>query len=120
MRLNPALLLFGSALFLINCSEQDCNELPSSFETYQKATELVKGAHFAIEENISTPGSSWIRSASYFSCNKTTGYFIIKTHKKEYIHDNLPVEVWKEFKNASSYGSYYSQHIKGRYQLTIN
>ena len=44
---------------------------------------------------------------------------IIEINDKNYIYQNLPIEVWQNFKNADSFGSYYVRNIKGKYQLSI-
>lgn len=97
-----------------------CNRLPQTFKSYNQALTLIKSSKFKISESVNTSKSSWIRGASYYSCDKITGFLIVVTDEKEYIHKNVPLEIWNQFKNANSFGSYYSQNIKGRYRLTIN
>lgn len=63
--------------------------------------------------------NSWVRGASYHSCDKKFGYFIIKTDKRSYIYKDLPINIWNSFKKASSFGSYYDRNIKNRYQLYL-
>ncbi len=99
---------------------QSCNNLPATFTSYNDAVSLVKNSSFKIKEDVNTSKSSWIRGASYYSCDGTKGYLIIRTDSKEYIHMDMPIEVWHEFKNADSFGSYYQYHIKGKYQLRLN
>ena len=96
----------------INLIAQDCNQLPEHFNSYSEAISFVKNASFKFTDQVNTSKSSWIRSASYYSCDGQTGYFIISTDNKEYIHKNVPIEVWKQFKNASSFGSIYDYSIK--------
>jgi hypothetical protein len=97
-----------------------CEELPSSFSSYEEALRKITNANFRYQDNISITSSSWIRSASYYSCDGNTGFFIIKTDKQFYIHRDLPISVWKSFKSSTSFGSYYSHNIKSEYQLLIN
>ena len=113
------LLLF---LIIISCNStaQNCKSLPEHFKSYQEAISLVKNSKFEIVETVNTSKSLWIQSAYYYSCNRVTGYFILKAHGKEYIHQDMPLDVWKNFKNASSFGSYYDAHIKHKYQLYLN
>jgi hypothetical protein len=112
-------LFFLQAIFF-NSAGQDCNQMPSHFPSYDAATSFVKNAHFKFKDEVNTSKSSWIRSASFYSCDGRTGYFISGTDKQEYIHAGMPIKIWKEFKNADSFGSYYNKNIKHRYQFYLN
>ncbi len=91
--------------------------MPSNFNTYGEAVEAVENSSFKIEEEADTSKSSWIKSAKFYSCDGVSGYLIFSTDKHEYIHENLPVSMWEEFKNAESFGKFYNSHIKGAYQM---
>ena len=97
--------------------EFTCEELPVHYESYAEAKKLVLASTFPVFESVNTTNSSWIRSASYYSCDGKTGHFIISTDKQTYLHANIPLSVWKSFTHASSFGSFYSRNIKGRYPL---
>ena len=113
----PLLLSF----YFISCNGQPCSQLPKSFKSYSQAISLIQKSSFIVKESANTSSSSWISSAKYYSCDGTTGYFILKTDSgREYIHYGIPVNVWDEFKNADSKGSYYDKNIKGRYRLQLN
>lgn len=103
------------------CNAQDCNKLPASFSSYSQAITLVQSSTFKIQEAANTSSSSWITSANYYSCDGKTGYLIYTTNRGyQYIHKEVPIEVWEEFKNAPSKGSYYDYKIKHRYHLRLN
>lgn len=87
------------------CTGQDCSQMPSHFPSYDAATSFVKKAHFKFKDEVNTSKSSWIRSASFYSCDGKTGYFIFGTDRQEYIHAGMPIEIWKEFKNSKSISS---------------
>ncbi len=105
----------------LSCNSQDCSKLPETFRSYTQAISLVKSSTFKIKEGANTSDSSWITSAKYYSCDGITGYFIYTTIKnREYIHKGIPVNVWEDFKNSSSKGSFYDYNIKNRYPLKLN
>ena len=109
-----------SFLILISCKENNCNKINLNFTSYEDAIEIVQNSTFAIEEKVNTD-STWIDSIEYYSCNKTTGYLIVNTKKvKSYIHKDVPIQVWNEFKKVDSFGRFYNQNIKGNYYLEIN
>ena len=114
---------FFSLIFIfitISCNTKNCNEINSKFTSYDEAIEIVKNSSFAIDEKVDTD-SSWIDSIEYHSCDEKYGYLIINTKKgKSYIHKDVPIQVWNEFKNANSFGKFYNQNIKGNYYLEIN
>ena len=112
--------VFIISLFLMSFQGgKDCTKLPNIFSNYQQACTLVKSSVFRLHENVDTSNSSWIRAANYYSCDSKTGFLIIKADQTEYIHQNVPINVWYAFKNASSFGSYYSSNIKGRYAIKL-
>lgn len=111
-------ILFCFLLF--SCNEKDCDKLPSSFGSYNEAIRTIRNSYFKFEDRVSTSKSSWIRGAEYYSCNYQTGFFIIETDKKYYIHQDMPIEIWNGFKEASSFGQYYNVKIKHRYQFHLD
>lgn len=102
------------------CDGQNCKTLPSRFTSYNQAINTIEGSNFRINESVNTSKSSWIRSAHYYNCNGQTGYFIIQEKNKIYIHANLPISVWQQFKKANSFGSFYNHYIKGKYRFYLN
>ena len=97
-----------------------CADLPATFSSYQNALDQIRSASFSISEEQNTHESSWVRGAEFYSCDGTTGFFILRTDDRDYIHIDVPVAVWQGFKEASSFGSYYSANIKRRYRLSLN
>jgi hypothetical protein len=107
-------LIFYGAVF-----SQTCKELPVYFSSYNQAIKSIKSKSFILTDRLPFGKSSWIKNATYYSCDGETGYLVYSTDKgREYIHEKVPLRVWREFKNASSSGSYYVSNIKGRYRLT--
>ena len=109
------LLLFT----ITSCTSQDCTELPTSFSSCKEAVSEIKSTNFTIEDSVDTSRSSFIKSAHFYSCDSEFGYIIVKIKSKEYFYQNVPVSVWKQFKKANSFGSYYNRHIKGGYNLNF-
>lgn len=106
-------------VLLISCSE-NCKELPNSFSSYEQASEMVLTSNYKIEESADVSDSAWITSVLYLSCDGVNGFFVIKTNRKTYIHQNMPYQVWQNFRKAESKGSFYSTKIRGYYQLKLN
>lgn len=97
--------------------EFTCESLPSSYDSYEDAKNQISSATFPVQESANTAGSSWMRSANFYSCDGQQGFLIIGTDNQTYIHANVSVGLWEEFANASSKGSYYSRNVKGRYSF---
>ena len=107
-------------LFLVSISaycQTDCNKLQSNFSSYNEAFKKIKSTTFKFTDYANTSKSSWIRGASFYSCDMKFGYLIIQTDDGNYIHKNVPTNIWNSFKHAKSFGSYYNKNIKNRYQL---
>jgi hypothetical protein len=108
-------------LFLLSCSGRDSSDLPSSIESYNEAESTIGSTSFEFEDNFSSPESSWISGASFSSIDGKTGYLKMNTKRGEsYIHQDVPVAIWEEFKDASSKGRYYNANLRNKYQLEIN
>ena len=101
------------------CKSQNCADLPQHYSSYAQAISSIKKASFAFTDVANTTKSSWIRAACYYSCDGETGYLIFATDKQEYIHENVPINVWIEFKNAESSVWYYDRNIKYRYRMSF-
>jgi hypothetical protein len=121
MQVRTLFIIVGGLFLLTSCQSQPCERLPQRFESYDLAINLVKSSTFSLKDKANTTGSSWIKYATYFSCDGTTGYLIYKpVNGSEYIHSKVPVNIWEGFKNANSKGEYYNSRIKGRYRLELN
>lgn len=107
-------------LLLLSCERIPCEDIPESFESYDEAHRIIKSASFAFNDSQSTAKSSWIRRASYHSCDGLSGFLVIRTDNGEYFHQNVPISVWNRFKSADSYGRFWHVNVKGRYDLRLN
>lgn len=97
----------------------DCENLPSHYKSFYSAIQTIRSASFKIKESVNTSKSSWVRGASYYSCDGITGFFILETDKQSYLYKGVPIEIWEGFKNADSFGRFYDYNIKGRYQFEL-
>lgn len=118
---NVLLLLI---FLLLGCSKEqqkisDCTKIFLPFKTYQEALNTVEAVEFKYTDEAATSESSWIRGAQFYSCDGNSGYMIFQTDSKEYIHQDMPLYVWEEFKNAESFGAYYNKNIKHNYRVVI-
>lgn len=111
--------IFILPLFLTaqSCSAQNCSDLPNKFSSYEEAAIKISKALFKVSESVNTSKSSWIRSAKYRSCDGMTGFLLIETDDRIYIHKGVPLRVWNSFRSAPSFGSFYNEYIKNRYRL---
>lgn len=114
------LSLFVFILLSLNAAGQTgCAGLPTAFRSYDDAVSTVRNFGFSFKDRVNTAKSSWIRGASYYSCDKRSGFLLISTDNETYIHANVPITVWYQFKSANSFGSFYSSNIRGRFQLHL-
>jgi len=107
-------------LFVFSCKGQSCENLKDSFKTFKEAQFSILETKFSLEDSLDTSKSSWIKEANYFSCDDEFGYLILETSTKKYIFKKVPLKVWEGFKKADSFGKYYSQSIRGKYQFILN
>ena len=101
------------------CSQKPCIDIQENFKTYDEAISRIESVNFPIKQEVNTDKSSWIKHASFYSCNRQTGYFILETKNKSYIFREMPMSVWEGFKNSESFGKFYNSQIRGKYRLTM-
>jgi len=107
-------------LFVFGCKElKPCKDLPTTFKSYKAALEIINSTEFELSDSCDTSKSSWIKRASFYSCDEVVGYFILVTKNNTYIHTEVPKSMWKRFKKDDSFGKYYNNNIKNKYQLKI-
>lgn len=100
-------------------SKKSCSDLPTQYQSYEEAKSSILQASFQIEDAVNTTKSSWIKGASYYSCDGLSGYFLLKTDKKEYLFQGMPLEIWQGFKGTDSFGEYYNAFIRGRFYMYV-
>lgn len=115
---------FGIVLLLLiiimgGCIRPSCTDILPSYSTYDSALTAIKQSSFDLEEEADVSNSEWIDGAYFYSCNMSTGYFVIVIDSKQYLYNDVPINIWEGFKEAKSCGSYYDHHIKGRYQYHL-
>jgi hypothetical protein len=114
------ILILILCTLLIRCkSGSDCSKFPSAFNSYDEAQQILSETSFNYTDKVNTGKSSWVRGASFYSCDKQLGFFVLETEKQIYVHKEMPIEVWKEFKDAQSFGGFYNSAIRGRYLLLL-
>jgi hypothetical protein len=113
-------IIFFLPILIYSCIGYNCDKLPEKFSDYEEAILTIKKAHFKVEGSVNASKSSWIKGASYYSCDGNFGFLIVKTEKEEYIYSNIPLIIWQEFKQAESFGAYYNQNIKYKYIFNLN
>ena len=118
MKIFFTLLLLS--FFAINSfSQNNCNQLPSSFSSYNEALNLVGSTKFSFVDYLNTSNSRVIQGAKYYSCDNRSGFLILGVNNLRYIHQNVPIYVWNNFKRATSFGSFYTTYIRNNYQLKL-
>lgn len=115
-RLTLIIALIFLGLYL-NAQEDNCNKISNEWKSEKDAISLVENTVFTFSELVSPDQNSWMSSAHYYSCDKEYGYLIVKSEKKIFIHQDVPVVVWNALKNANSIGGYYNFYIKNKYRL---
>lgn len=97
----------------------DCDQISDIFSSYEEANQKISNANYRFKDFLITSKSSWIKGANFYSCDGEVGYLFLKTNNKTYIHKQVPLSVWEQFKRANSYGKYYNSYIKNRYRFSL-
>lgn len=97
-----------------------CSQEPESFGSDPAAAvSLIRRTYRADEWN---PQSSTIHTAEYFPTSSRR-FLIVTFHRREggtskpYLYEGVPLNLWKEWRDAPSAGSWYNANLKGRFQF---
>ena len=113
-------LIVAIIYFTVSDNEAStCSKLQNSFNSNEQARELLHQTSFKFIDEADLTNSSLI-TAEYFSCDNKTSFLIIETSKEYFIFQNVPPEIWENFKNAESKDIFYFSQIKDNYPLNIN
>lgn len=121
--------LLLSVLILGGCQSYTCDNMPEGFPSMDDAIQTVQKSSFKYTDEVKISDSStarisemfsWITWAKYYSCDNKVGYFTFTTSKGTmYIRKDVPIEIWKGFKNSPLKGVYFDRHINGKYGISI-
>lgn len=111
------LILF---ILLISISCKQNSESQPILHTYEEVGQYLNSESFDIDETTDTSESEWITSARYQSKDGQTGFLTLGMKGKDYYFDDVPINIWEEFKEAESKGKFYHKKIKGNYTLPYN
>lgn len=67
-------------------------------------------------EYVDTYRSSFVHGAWY---DESNDYLVIRLGATNYHYCRLPASIWEAFKSAGSFGRFYNQMIKGRYDCRL-
>lgn len=110
-------LLILSVTTFVSCArnEKTCKDTSINKDFLADPINYVESFTYELTDSVLTPNSSWVRGVRYFSCDGKTGYFILKGKKKYFVHSQVPIDTWLDFKNAPSFGKYYNRYLRFRY-----
>ena len=115
-RLTLIIALVFTGLFL-NATEDNCEQISDGWKSEKEAISKIENTIFKTSETIRPEESSWMISAHYYSCEGEFGYLIVKSKKKTFVHQDVPVATWSTLCKARSKGGYYNFYIKNKYKL---
>ncbi|MFH0878823.1 MAG: phospholipase D-like domain-containing protein [Lentisphaerota bacterium] len=70
-----------------------------------------------IEDKFETLDSSWIESATYYrEADQDSGYIAMQIKGEKVTYLEVPVAVWRAFKEADSPGAFYGKNIKQKFE----
>lgn len=110
------LVLIFAGLYL-SAEDHDCPPSSSTWKSEKDAILRIENETFEFSESATVDADSWIQSMVYYSCDMEFGYLIVKCDKKSYLHQKVPVGVWKALKEANSKGGYYNFYIKNHFKF---
>ena len=105
-----------SLFYFSACAPNNCSTLDGENLSADEMVFAIEGRDFDYSDFGDTSKSSWIRAAKYYSCDGEFGYFMLETDDKVYLHKDVPLRMWHGFKRSNSFGRFYNDQLKGRYE----
>lgn len=111
-------IIISVSIFLLSTVYLEAIERPN-FNSYEEAIIWVRSNDNFTKDSVDTSKSSWISAAEYYTDGSGYGFLILNMKGKEYIWEDVPINIWTGFKNADSFGKYYHRYIKGNYYMEL-
>ena len=116
-------IIFLTLIFagmILNAHIDNCAHTNTSWKSDKEAIKTIENEDFINTDEVAGAENSWMKSAHFYSCNEDFGFLIVKSKKKNFVHQNVPIKVWETLKAANSKGGYYNFYIKNKYKLQKN
>ena len=110
------IILFFAGLYL-TAHEDRCSQIQENWKSEKEAIKHIENTIFLLSESLTPDENSWMTSAHFYTCNEESGYLIIKSKKKTFVHQEVPIEIWIALKKAKTIGGFYNFYIKNNYKL---
>jgi hypothetical protein len=110
------ILLIFAGMYL-NAQIDNCLHTTTSWKSEKEAIISIESSSFRKTETVYGDEASWLGSAHFYSCDQDFGFMIVKSAKKSFVHQGVPVKVWEAFKSAKSKGGYYNFYIKNKFRI---
>ena len=117
MKRLPILIALIFAGLYLDAHEDGCSTIQEDWKSEKEAISYIESTIFLSSESLTPNEESWLTSAHFYTCNEETGYLIIKSNRKTFIHQEVPVGIWNSLKEAKTIGGYYNFYIKNNYKL---
>jgi hypothetical protein len=101
----------------LNAQEFGCSNMSANWKSEKEAIRRIENTIFNSSESIVPDENSWMTSAHFYTCDNEFGYLIVKSEKKTFVHQDVPIVKWNALKGARAIGGFYNFYIKDLYKL---
>ena len=110
------IIIFFAGLYL-DASEDRCSLFQENWKSEKEAVKYIENTTFLSSESLTPNENSWVTSVRFYTCNEESGYLIIKSINKTFVHQEVPMDIWNALKKTRTTGGYYNFYIKNNYKL---
>ncbi|MFA0964127.1 hypothetical protein AB9P05_20125 [Roseivirga sp. BDSF3-8] len=89
-----------------------CNNVPRDLGNRVQAIQTLQDTEFTFEQSLETLQVFGVKKATYYSCDGNLGYLVVNTYRRNYLYENVPRELWENFKNAYSIDGFFTKNLK--------
>jgi len=92
-----------------------CPKIENQIDDQAEVLNTLKSVELDYTSKLITDSVRGVISASYFYCEKDSGFLLVKLHDKELLYKDVPLQKWFEFKYSDTATAYYKDEIKYNY-----
>jgi hypothetical protein len=89
-----------------------CNNIPKDLGNRTQAIRTLSETEFTFEQSLETLQVFGVKKAIFYSCDGNLGYLMVNTSRRNYLYENVPRELWENFKNANSIDGFFNKNLK--------
>lgn len=92
--------------------ENSCHALGNSLGNRFEAIEKIQQTEFEFIQEFKTLNIMGVQKATFYGCGAGNGYLIVETNRQPEVYQNVPRDLWEEWKIAYNIDYFYQRVLR--------